>query len=139
MNISFPYRLISGFMSTLLLWNLCGWWLYPVVHGMVDKHTGEVCCNGAEICCCKAAGADACYCLSDQGHGDSEAIVCGISVPNDHTNAQKDGILVFIEFRAIVSQSANCIPKNSLTTLFYTESQKPSFGFLQKLLRPPQA
>ncbi len=139
MNSSLPYRLISGFMSTLLLWNLCGWWLYPVVHGVVDQYvnSGEVCCNGAEICCCKAGGADACYCLPNQEHNDDTPLVCGISTPDAQPNAEDNGVLVFFELRATLSKITINHPFTQPPKKRVIHKDKPTKGFTFELLRPP--
>jgi hypothetical protein len=127
-------------MSLLLLWNLCGWWLYPVIHGMVDKHlnSGEVCCNGAEICCCKAGGADACFCLPNLEHNDNSALVCGISTPDSQPNAQDNGVLVFLDYRATISGSITIVPWRYLNNRHIINSENPLSGYIFELLRPPQ-
>ncbi|TNE73754.1 hypothetical protein EP331_03665 [bacterium] len=127
-------------MSVLLMWNLFGWWLYPVVHGIVDKHlnSGIECCNGAELCCCKAAGADACYCLPGQDHGDNNVMVCGIDAPDAHPNAQEQGVLVFFEMRATVTQLSFLIPGKHLPNLSPSFWELPLSGFLNEQFRPPK-
>lgn len=143
MKLSPIYRIFSTFLSVLLLWNLCSWWISPVVETLFF-HTdisGIECCNGAEICCCKAGGADRCYCLPNFENPEiaTKNIVCGISVPDSHPNAQENGTLVFFDFRALISQTEilKSWCEHEIKHIPLNETRLT--GFYSDLLRPPKS
>jgi len=135
--------IVSLFFLVLLVWNLAGWWLYPISSSIFSNtFSGEACCNGAEICCCTSAGADACYCLPSEIHDDSEnsdkTLVCGISSPDDRNHTNEKGTFTFLDIRV-------CIPAISLCSPFLHSTRTlPSLisflhsAYLSDVLRPPE-
>ena len=133
----------SLLLIVLMGWNLFGWWLFPVSSSIFSGSiSGEACCNGAEICCCTSAGADACYCLPSEIHDDSEnsdkTLVCGISSPDDRNHTNEKGTFTFLDIRAFIPViSLNPPFTYSKRTLCNTITSQSS-DFLADLLRPPE-
>lgn len=138
---------LTQFTSLLLIvlmgWNLFGWWLFPVSSSIISGSlSGEACCNGAEICCCTSAGADACYCLPGEVHDDSESsdktLVCGISSPDDRNHSDEKGTLTFLEIRAFIAIASIYQPFSHSRRTLCTSITSPSSTYISDLLRPPE-
>lgn len=102
--------------------------------------SGIECCNGAEICCCKTAGSDTCYCLPNLENPTASAktIACGITVPDSHSNATENGALIFFDFRALISQTEviKSWCEHEIKHILLNETRLS--GFYSDLLRPPK-
>lgn len=99
MNIN-TKSILSLLLLILFVWNLMGWWFYPVTISILNHaDEGEACCNGALVCCCKAAGEEECFCsvISDS----ETPIACGIESPTQPHSDSAISSFTFLEFKAV--------------------------------------
>jgi hypothetical protein len=140
------FNSLTKFTSLLLIvlmgWNLFGWWLFPVSSTIFNGSlSGEACCNGAEICCCVASGAQTCFCQPGEIHENSDSdkpLVCGISSPDNRNHSDDSNAFTFLDIRAFFVQISDLSAFFKKNSTLFSFSSKTTSGYLFELLQPPQ-
>lgn len=130
---------LATLISSLILWNIFGWWLFPVSLGLIQSHqmSGEVCCNGAEICCCKSSGSKVCYCLPDEYHDDEKPLFCGIVTQDETTEKEEFVFHNSFDIRAILINNQSSLQPYRFETKSSYCFKKPENGFILPVFKPP--